>query len=76
MKQNHLLSLFLPCCFAWSLSAQTAAINSQVNRVAEISFQAEKSWSNPFLEIELDVVFTDPQGTQKTVPAFWAGETK
>ena len=25
------------------------------------------------MEIELDVVFTDPQGTQKTVPAFWAG---
>ena len=47
-------------CFSWNLSAQTAAINSQANRVVEISFQAEKSRSNPFLEIELDVVFTDP----------------
>jgi len=60
-------------CFSLNLSAQTTAINSQANRVAEISFQAEKSRSNPFLEIKLDVVFTDPLGTQKTVPAFWAG---
>ena len=59
--------------FAWSLSAQTTATNSQSNRVVEISFEAEKSRNNPFLEIEVDVVFTDPQGVHKTVPAFWAG---
>lgn len=65
--------LILICFFWLSLSAQAQNINSQANRVAEISFQAEKNRSNPFLEIELDVVFTDPAGTQKTVPAFWAG---
>ena len=65
--------LALMGCISFNLSGQEAAISIEANRVAEISFQAEKSWANPFLEIELDVVFTDPQGTQKTVPAFWAG---
>ena len=73
MRVNYPVYLILLCCFSLSLSAQSEAINSQANRVVEISFQAEKSRSNPFLEIEVDVVFTDPQGTQKTVPAFWAG---
>ncbi|MBC9867591.1 MAG: DUF4038 domain-containing protein [Opitutae bacterium] len=60
-------------CFALNRSGQAAVDNIEANRVAEISFQAEKSRGNPFLEIELDVVFTDPEGMQKTVPAFWAG---
>ena len=73
MKIKYSIHLILWFCFSWSLSAGAEAINSQANRIVEISFLAEKSRSNPFLEIELDVVFTDPQGTQKTVPAFWAG---
>ena len=73
MKYIASLYFTLMCCHSISLSAQTAAINSQANRVAEISFYADTGWSNPFLEIELDVVFTDPRGAQKTVPAFWAG---
>ncbi len=60
-------------CFALNRSGLAAVDNIEANRVAEISFQAEKSRDNPFLEIELDVVFTDPQGRQRTVPAFWAG---
>ena len=73
MKFIHSSCLALMGGISLSLSAQTAIVTSQANRVAEISFQAEKSRSNPYLEIELDVVFTDPEGRQKTVPAFWAG---
>lgn len=65
--------LFTIGCFSLNLSAQPSAINSQSNRVVEIRFQAEKSWKNPFLEVELDVVFIDPQGGRKMVPAFWEG---
>ncbi|MCZ6672189.1 MAG: DUF5060 domain-containing protein, partial [Verrucomicrobia bacterium] len=65
--------LIMMGCVSLSLSAQSPRKVTEANRIAEISFQAEKSRSNPFLEIELDVVFTDPQGTEKTVPAFWAG---
>lgn len=65
--------LTLMGCISFNLSGQEAAISIEANRVAEISFEAETSRGNPFLEIELDVVFTDPQGVRKTVPAFWAG---
>ena len=41
--------------------------------VAEITFDAAQPHPKPFLDVTLDVVFTDPAGAQKTVPAFWAG---
>ncbi len=40
----------------------------------EWSYTSEKSYSDPFKDVELDVVFTDPQGHEHAVPAFWAGE--
>jgi len=60
-------------CLALNLTSQTEAVTVEANRVVELSFQGENSRSNPFLEIELDVVITDPQGMEKTVPAFWDG---
>lgn len=42
--------------------------------VVEWSYTAEKPYADPFNAVELDVVFTDPQGHEHTVPAFWAGE--
>jgi hypothetical protein len=42
--------------------------------VAEWSYSSEKAYADPFNDVELDVVFTDPQGREHTVPAFWAGE--
>src|ERR1035437_7440289 len=40
----------------------------------EWSYSSEKGYVDPFNDVELDVVFTDPQGHEQTVPAFWAGE--
>ena len=42
--------------------------------VVEWSYSAGKAYADPFNDVELDVVFTDPQGHEQTVPAFWAGE--
>ena len=42
--------------------------------VAEWSYSSGKAYADPFNDVELDVVFTDPQGHEQTVPAFWAGE--
>ena len=42
--------------------------------VAEWSYSCDKAYTDPFNDLELDVVFTDPQGHEQTVPAFWAGE--
>ena len=40
----------------------------------EKTFVSSKIYVDPFNEIELDVLFTDPQGQMLRVPAFWAGE--
>src|ERR1019366_288746 len=42
--------------------------------VVEWSYSAEKAYADPFNDVELDVVFTDPQGRVQTVPVCWAGE--
>jgi len=43
------------------------------NSMIEWSFTAGKEYGDPFNEIELDVVFTDPDGEERKVPAFWGG---
>lgn len=43
-------------------------------RVTEWAYSTGKAYADPFNEVELDVVFTDPQGHEQRVPAFWAGE--
>lgn len=56
------------------LNAQAEDIKSyEANMVVEIPFRAANSHAAPFTEVNLDVIFTDPEGTQKSVPAFWAG---
>ena len=44
------------------------------NHVAEWSFSSGKTYGDPFNEVTLDVVFTDPDGDEHRVPAFWGGE--
>ena len=43
------------------------------NCLVEWSYTSGKAYRDPFNEVELDVVFTDPDGQELTVPAFWAG---
>jgi hypothetical protein len=42
--------------------------------VVEWTYSSGKAYSDPFNDLELDVVFTDPEGHEQRVPAFWAGE--
>lgn len=55
-------------CLSGSAMAATEA-----NRVAEFRFESAKSYQDPFHEVNLDVVFSDPSGARRRVPAFWAG---
>jgi len=43
------------------------------NRVMEWMLTSVLTYDDPFNEIELDVVFTDPTGRELRVPAFWSG---
>ena len=45
------------------------------NCPAEWSFTAAKDHPDPFNDITLDILFTDPEGKEKKVPAFWAGDS-
>jgi uncharacterized protein DUF4038/uncharacterized protein DUF5060 len=44
------------------------------NCMTEWSYGSGKSYADPFNDVELDVLFTDPDGDTRRVPAFWAGE--
>lgn len=43
------------------------------NCMTEFHLEAGKPHADPFNEIEVDVVFADPDGTERTAPAFWSG---
>ena len=51
----------------------SADIYTEANMVIEITFNSQKQYANPFTDVGLDTLFTDPVGMQKKVPAFWAG---
>jgi len=42
--------------------------------VSEWSYISRKNYADPFNNLDLDVIFTDPQGKEHRVPAFWAGD--
>jgi hypothetical protein len=43
------------------------------NCATEWSYTTSRVYRDPFNEVQLDVVFTDPSGTEYKMPAFWAG---
>src|SRR6188474_1904780 len=49
------------------------AHQTQANVMVEVSFDAKVAHKDPFNSISLDVLFTDPNGKELRVPAFWAG---
>jgi hypothetical protein len=49
------------------------SVTTSANVPVEISFTSAVDYSDPFNEVILDVVFTDPKGLSRKVPAFWAG---
>ena len=73
MEYTTTLCLALFACAALAMSSAAAVERTETNVVMEIPFKAEKPHANPFKDVTLDVVFTDPKGARKTVPTFWAG---
>lgn len=46
---------------------------SEQNCVVEWIFASEKAYDDPFNEVMVSAIFTDPDGETENVPAFWAG---
>ena len=53
--------------------AAEGAPRVEANCLAEIACLSEKTYENPFVEVELDAIITGPDQAQVRVPAFWAG---
>jgi hypothetical protein len=54
-------------------AARTQARRGMAREITEWIFVSAKPYKDPFSEIEMDVIFRDPQGKEQRVPAFWAG---
>ena len=50
-------------------------IVTQRNCVTEWHFSSGQAYADPFNDIDLDVLVTDPGGEERRVPAFWSGES-
>lgn len=45
----------------------------EANCIAEVACVSDKTYKNPFIEVELDAIITGPDEAQLRVPAYWAG---
>jgi hypothetical protein len=76
-RRAKLIAIILIAFFWLPLVAQAAGvIKIQANRVAEVTLKSSKTYDNPFLEVELDAIATQPDGKQLRVPMFWIGDNK
>lgn len=50
-------------------------LTTQANKLIELTFTSARNYPDPFNEVTLDVLFTDPQGHEFRVPGFWDGNT-
>jgi hypothetical protein len=51
----------------------TTALYATARTVMEWPVVSGKSYTDPFSEVEIDVIFTDTDGHEWRIPAFWAG---
>ncbi|MFN7929483.1 MAG: DUF4038 domain-containing protein [Blastocatellia bacterium] len=73
MRKTMLFLVILWAGTGLALAAPPA--RTPMNVPTELTFVAQRSHTDPFNEVTLDVEFTAPDNTVKRVPAFWAGGT-
>ena len=70
--RQRLCALFALAAMAPAAPAQSVS-HTEANVMVELSFEASRTYDDPFNTITLDVLFTAPNGDELRVPAFWAG---
>jgi Protein of unknown function (DUF4038)/Domain of unknown function (DUF5060) len=58
---------------AQSQTTSTVVMTGEQNQPSEWGYTSQKTYKDPFNEVDVDVVFTREDGQQWKVPAFWAG---
>jgi len=74
-RRNRALGLIVACIACAAPAAAQPPHRTTANQMIEISFTSARTHADPFNQVELDVVFTEPGGRELRVPAFWAGRT-
>ena len=55
------------------MNSGTYALSSMQNCLAEIELTSQTAYADPLNDVEVSVIFEDPDGASYEVPAFWAG---
>ena len=71
-RRLFLLILLLPQ-LAITVFARELSLQTQANVMVEMTLTSARTYSDPFNQVVLDVIFTDPTGHESRVPAFWDG---
>ena len=56
-----------------AVAAKEPRLRTEANVMVEFTLRAQRSYTDSFNDVTLDVTFIDPQGREHRVPAFWAG---
>lgn len=72
MKQLNFFIL-LSVLFPLLALAQGTVLKTEANRFVEVTLTAELNYTDPFNQVSLDAIFTDPNGQELRVPGFWGG---
>src|ERR1700722_8700699 len=59
--------------FLLVVSSMALTIKTQANIPAEVVFHATGKHADPFNDVTMDVIFSNPDGVPYRVPAFWDG---
>ncbi len=59
--------------FLITATLMASSIKTQSNVPAEVVFHASGKHADPFNDVTMDVIFSDPDGGSHRVPAFWDG---
>ena len=71
-----LLASLLVVSLLLKASVKDTVVKTQANMMVEFAFIAKGKYTDPFNQVNLDVLFTDPKGHTLRVPGFWDGNNK
>jgi hypothetical protein len=58
---------------SFSVQNVHAAYSTEIWKAVDIALHSSKSYSNPFMDVEISATFTGPGGITLTIPGFWDG---
>ncbi len=72
-QTKWLLALSLWAGMVLLVPGKDRAMMTPANVMAEVTFRSDRAYGDPFNQVIVDGIFTDPHGGKVRIPAFWAG---